>query len=107
LSWALAAFRAFEQFFLDSLAFQLGDVIDEELALEVIHLVLNTDCKQALSLELDCLPLSVQCSDADALSPFHRFIEIRHRETAFVRGCQTVRFENLRVDQTTRCIALV
>ena len=56
------------QLLADARALQLREVVDEQLALEVIHLVLDADREQPVGLELERLAVAVECAHARCVS---------------------------------------
>src|SRR3954463_9179843 len=70
----------------NALALQVRQVIDEELAFEVIHLVLHTDGEDVVAVALEHVALPVQRPHPDFRGP-HDFVEdARHRQaTLFQR----------------------
>src|SRR5947207_5271071 len=54
---------------LEALALELGKIVDEELPLEVIHLVLDADREQSLGLKLERLAVAVERSNLDLRGP--------------------------------------
>jgi hypothetical protein len=69
----------------DAVALELGQVVDEQLALEMIDLVLNAHREQAVALELERLAVATQRAHADVLARVSQRVEdARHREAPFL-----------------------
>src|SRR5438552_11353382 len=67
----------------DALLLQLRQVLDEHLALQVIHLVLDAHGEQTLRLEREWIAVLIVGANLHALGAWHQLINSRHRETAF------------------------
>jgi hypothetical protein len=65
---------------------QHAEVIDHELAIEVIGFVLNRDRQQAFGFELEWLAVLVERLDRDSLGAVDVFTNTGKREAAFVEG---------------------
>ncbi len=53
-------------------------MLDENAAIEVIHLVLQTDGKQAIRLDALLQPILVELANGHMLGAFHLVIDSRH-----------------------------
>ena len=51
----------------DTLTLCLGEIVDEQFAVQVIHLVLHADGKQAVELALDLLSVPIEVANPDML----------------------------------------
>src|SRR5690554_5837323 len=90
---------------LEPLALQLGQIVDEELAFEVIHLVLHALREQAFDLELERLAVAVERLDLDALGPLDVLVQPRDRQTAFLVAFAALGPDDFRVDQAIWLVA--
>src|SRR5574341_2581221 len=68
----------------DALLLQLRQVLDEHLALQVIHLVLNAHGEQSLGFERERTAVLIVRADLDALGALDQFVDSRHRQAAFL-----------------------
>ncbi|MCY1447309.1 hypothetical protein D9M71_639220 [compost metagenome] len=91
------------QFLLDAVAFERGQVIDEQFAIEVVAFVLDAHREQIFGDQFVGLAVAVQRLDLDPLRAIDVFVEARHRQTAFLVLAHVVgqRFE-LGVDEHSR-----
>lgn len=90
----------------NTLALERRDVIDEELAVEMVNLVLDADGEQSVGLEFLSLAVAVECAHPHALGAGHGLVEAGHRETAFFHLLLALARENLGVDQTEGRVAV-
>src|SRR3982751_961251 len=67
----------------DALLLQLREVLDENLALQVIHLMLDAHREQTLRLERERVAVPIVGANLDALGAWHQLIDSRHRQAAF------------------------
>ena len=74
----------FLQLLADALTLQAGDVVDEELAFEMVALVLDADRQHAIRLQFERLAVAVQCAHANLLRAFDEFVESGNRQTALL-----------------------
>ncbi|MCY1250470.1 hypothetical protein D9M72_641160 [compost metagenome] len=68
----------FFQLLLDPVTLERRQVIDEQLAIEVVALVLDANGQQALGDQFERLAVAVQGLDLDALGAIDVFIEARN-----------------------------
>src|SRR5690349_5052773 len=68
----------------DALLLELGELLDEHLALEVIDLVLNADSKQSLRLQRKGVAVLVEGPNLYALRALDQLIYPGHRQAAFL-----------------------
>src|SRR6185295_4922195 len=68
----------------DALLLELRQVLDEDLALQMIHFMLDAHGEQALRLQRECSAVLVVGAHLHALCPLHQFVDGGHRETAFL-----------------------
>src|SRR5690606_29551679 len=90
---------------LDALALQRRQIVDEQLALEVIHLVLDALREQPVRLELERLAVLVERPDLDPLGPLDELVQPRDGQTPLLEALAAVRGEDFRVDEAARLIA--
>lgn len=86
-------------------AFEFGEVIDKQLAFEVIHLMLDADGQHAFSVELKGLAMLIQRTNADACGAFYRLIDTGHRQAAFLAKFIAFPAEYFRVDEAPGLVA--
>ena len=89
----------------DARALELRQVVDEQLAVEMIDLVLDAHGEQPVRVELDLLAVAIERSHADLLGARHLVVDTRHRQAAFLRLLDAFAREDLRIDQHQRLIA--
>src|SRR5690606_29680247 len=95
------------QLLANAVALQARDIVDEQLAVEVIQLVLDAYRQQAIGVHLERLAVSVQRLDQHAVRALHRFIEARHRQATLVVGLGLLGDRrHLGVDEHQRLVAL-
>src|SRR6185369_4384939 len=87
---------------LQSLAFELRQVVDEQLPLEMIHLVLDADREEPLGLELERLAVAVERADFDLRSAIDVVVELGHGQAAFLGIRRAFGAQDLGVDQAMR-----
>ena len=68
----------FFQLGLDALAFEGGQVVHEELALEVVHFVLDTDGEDAFGFQFEGVAVPVQRLHADLAGPGDQLVIARY-----------------------------
>src|SRR3954468_8614320 len=66
------------------LLLQLRQVLDEHLALEVIHFVLNAYSQQTLRFQREGISVLVEGAHFHAFSPLDQLVDARHGEAAFL-----------------------
>src|SRR5581483_2668691 len=91
----------------DALAFEIGQIVDEKTALEMIHLVLQTHRERAVQVALEHGALLVAGPDADLRRPLDVVEDARNRQTSLLARAFAFARENLRVDEDLRIVALV
>src|SRR5262245_4809369 len=82
----------------DAGALELGEVIDEQLALEMIHLVLDAHGEQPLGVELERLAGAIERTHADALGTGHLLVDSGDRQTALFHLLVAEARDDLRID---------
>src|SRR5262245_38171110 len=83
----------------DALLLQLREVLDEHLALQVIHLVLDADREQPLGLERERLAVLIVGAHLDALGALHQLVDAGHGKATFLDVRLSGRFHDLGVHQ--------
>ncbi|OMP13744.1 class I and II aminotransferase [Corchorus olitorius] len=79
----LVALLLFE-LLLDAIALERRQVVDEQLAVEVIDLVLDAHRQQAVAFQLEGLAVAIQGLDPDPLGTADLFVEAGNRQAAFL-----------------------
>src|SRR5882672_12388730 len=79
----------------DALSLELGEVIDEELAVEMIDLVLDAHCQQAVGVQFELLPLDVLRPDPDAGGALAFVEDPGHRQAALFAYCDSLLAQDL------------
>ena len=69
----------FLQLLADALTLQAGNVVDEELAFEMVAFVLDADRQHTFRLQFERLAVAVQCAHANLLRTFDEFVESWNR----------------------------
>src|SRR5688572_21604604 len=67
----------------NALLLELRKVLDEDLALEVIHLVLDANGEQPLRFQGEGIAVLIVRAHLAALRALHQLVDVRHREAAF------------------------
>src|SRR5690606_13909747 len=102
--FALAS-GSFQIAFLDALALELREVVDEQLAFEMIHLVLDALREQTFRLELERLAVAVERLHLDALGPLDVVVQPGHGQAPLLEAPAAFGRDNFRIDQAIRLIA--
>src|SRR5260370_1511466 len=92
------ASRSLAEFLQNAVAFEAGQVIDEENPVQMIDLVL--DARRENAVRLDFLPfaMAIEVSDADARRPLDLLVIFRDRKAAFLINSKLFRSpEDLRI----------
>src|SRR5262249_20189832 len=82
-------------------------VVDEELAVEVVHLVLDAHGEQAFGIELERNAFTIECAHAHALRTYDAFVEAGHRKAPLLESLRPVPNDDLRIDESKGTIALL
>ena len=90
----------------DALAFESGEVIDKQLAIQMVHLVLNTNREDAFGLPFEGRPPSIEGGNPDPLGALDVFADIGDGETAFFGLDGPTPFDNFRIDKANGLIPL-
>ena len=92
---------------LDAGLLELGQVVDEDLALQMIQFVLDADGQQAVGLYLLRLPIQIQVAHGDALGTLDPVINPGHRQAALLTDLLALVGDDLGVDQHEQRILLL
>jgi hypothetical protein len=76
-------------------------MLDEDLALEVIHLVLDADGEQTLRFQRERVSILVEGPHLDALGALDQLVDPRHRETALFDVRNPLRVDDDRLCTST------
>ena len=76
--------RSFSSFLRMRVRLSSRQVVDEQLAVEMIHLVLDAHGEQAVGVELDLLAVAVERAHADLVGARDLVEDARHRQAAFL-----------------------
>jgi hypothetical protein len=91
--------RLLFQLLADALALEAGQIIHEQLAVQVIDLVLDAHRQQAIGIQLEGLAVAVQGAHLDALGALNLLEEARHRQAAFLHFLDAVPLQYLGIDE--------
>src|SRR6185437_3396677 len=94
------------QLLADALTLEIGKVVDEELAVEVIHLVLDADGENLLAVPLEEVAVAVLGTDTDPRGALHLLEIAGNGKAALLRGDLALPGQNLRVDEDQRIVVL-
>src|SRR4051812_26663048 len=83
----------------DALLLELRQMLDEDLALQVIHLVLDAHREQPLRLEGEGIAVLVVGANLCALGSFHQLVDPRDRKATFLDVRNPGRFHDFGIDQ--------
>src|SRR5690606_30431539 len=89
----------------DASALEVGEIVDEELAVQMIDFVLNTDSKQPVGIELNRLAFAIERTDANPLGAPDLVVYPRHRQAPLLHLLDAFSREDFRIDQHERLIA--
>src|SRR3954470_8444234 len=79
------------------LLLQLRQVLDEHLALEVIHLVLNAHGQQTLGFEREGIPVLIERAHFHPFSALDQLVDTGHGEAAFLDVGYAGRLDDFRI----------
>ncbi len=91
----------------DPLTLQWRDVVDEQLTFEVVVLVLDTLCEQALYVQFEFGAIQAQGVDSNTFGSCDRLIESRDRQATLGGFLFTGKFRQGGVDEHQRCGVIV
>src|SRR4051812_7036967 len=89
----------------DALLLELGKVLDEHLACQVIHFVLDAYGQQALRFERECVAVLVEGANLDALGTRHQLVDARQRKAALLDIGLAGGLDDFGIDQDDERIA--
>src|SRR6185436_17630875 len=101
LALALLQLRA------DAFLLELGEILDEDLALEMVHLVLDARGQEARGVEREARPVAVEGGHRDALGALDVVIDSRDREATLLVHGETLAASDLRVDEDAQIAAVL
>jgi len=81
--------------------------LDQQDAVEMVHLVLEDAALVLISLEVELVAVEVEADEMDCVSPRDLPTESGHRETALLVGPLAVGLENLGIDHHVGAVTLV
>jgi hypothetical protein len=84
----------------------IREIIDEELAVEVIHFVLNAHGEHAVGLDLERPTVGIERAHSDGSGTIDIIVELRHGKAAFLGVSLAVGPHDFRVDQAVRLLAV-
>ena len=76
----------------DAASLERGDVVDEELAVEVVDLMLDADRQQAVGFHGELFTVAVASRNANLLGALYRFVEAGDGKAAFIVLTQGIAF---------------
>src|SRR5690606_19978669 len=95
------------QFLADAVTLEVGQIIHEQLAIQVIALMLDADRQQAFTNDVEGLAVTVQRLDPDALGAGDRLVETGYREATFLHLFEILgQWLQLRIDENPRFAAV-
>ena len=74
-------------------------MLDEDFAVEVIHLMLQCHGIETVAVNLECLTISVLGLEENTFKAFHFFGEAGHREASLSPDNATFTFDDFRIDE--------
>src|SRR5579863_4302947 len=86
-------------------AFDPAYAIDEELAIEMVDLVLEGDCQQFVCLDFDLLFFGCPRAHQNASGALHLSCKIDHRQTTLFPQYRTIRLDDAGVDELEQMFA--
>src|SRR6267142_554792 len=89
----------------DALLLELRQVLDKHLALQMIHLVLDANGKQALRFKRERVAVLIVGTNLHALRALDQLIDAGHRETSFLDVGYAGRFDDFRVHEHYQGVA--
>src|SRR5258708_16530152 len=84
---------------LDALLLEARQIVDEDFALEVIHLVLDANREELVCDEGERLAVQIERAHGDALGALDRLVDSGDRQAAFLAGLRAFPADDFRVDQ--------
>src|SRR5690606_15883337 len=95
------------QLLADAGALEIGEVVDEQPAVEVVDLVLDADREQAVGLAFDGVAVAVEVAHLHALGALHVLVDIGHGQAAFLHDLDAFLLEDLGIDERDGLAAIV
>ena len=94
------------EFLANALALQIRQVVDEQLAVEVVDLVLDTHRQDVVVIALERLAAAILRAQPDLRRALHFIEDPRHRQTPLLAARFPLAREDLRVDEHQRLVVL-
>src|SRR5450755_777197 len=91
----------------NQLTLEFGKVVDEQLAVEMVHLVLKANGQKAVGVNFKRISVTSQRADTDMRSPLHLVIDVGHRQTTFFARTASLGTQEFRIDKNHGLIALL
>ena len=89
----------------NQLALEFGKVIDEKLAFEMIHLMLDADGEQPIRIHFEARAVAPQCAYSNIRCARQLVVDAGQRQAALFAGTGTFLLQQLWIDQYQRLIA--
>src|SRR6185503_10754282 len=87
------------QLLANALALEVGEVVDEQLALDVIHLVLHAHGQRSLVVALEHLAVAILSAHADLGGALHLVVNAGNGQAALLRHLDALARKDLRIDE--------
>ena len=91
----------------NQLTLKLGKVVDEQLAVEMVHFVLKADGQKPVGINFKGISVTSQRTDTDMRSPLHLVVDVGQRQTAFFAGTASLGTQEFRIDENHGLITLL
>ena len=92
----------FIQLLANALALEIGEIVDEQLAFEMVHLVLQAHGRETIEVDLEDLALHVLGAGADGGGTLHLVENAGNRQATFLGNPLAFTRQNLRVAEHLR-----
>src|ERR1700722_11205093 len=83
----------------DELTLEFREIVDEQLALEMVHLMLDANSQKPFRIHLERRPVESQGAHTDVGGTLHLVVHVGYRQTAFFTGTAPIRLQELRIDE--------
>src|SRR3984893_6726445 len=91
----------------DELALELREVVDEQLALEMIHLMLDANSQKSIRIHFKRLPVGPQGSHPDVGGALHLVEYVGYRQTTLFTGTASFGLQQFGVDEDHGLVTLL
>jgi len=91
----------------NALAFCFGQIIDKQLAIQVINFMLNTNSQQAFGFLFLSVSIAIQIADANMLGALHFFKVSGDRQASFLGYRHAVFLQDFRIYQDAGIVLLL